>query len=104
MQNSYAQRFTQNQVVEVVNHIKRRTGVDRDRFDSNPDILNLRNGFLNIKTGEFTEHLPNQLSLSQLPIFYDPKAKCPKILRFLGEVLQPKDVFLALQIFGYCIY
>jgi P4 family phage/plasmid primase-like protien len=92
------------QVNEVINHIRRRTGVDRNQFDSNPDILNLKNGFLNIKTGEFTEHSPDQLSLTQLPIVYDPEAKCPNILKFLGEVLQPRDVFTALEIIGYCIY
>jgi putative DNA primase/helicase len=44
------------------------------------------------------------LSLVQLPIKYDPHAKCPNILKFLGQVLQPKDVFTALELFGYCLY
>ena len=92
------------QVNEVINHIRRRTGVDRNQFDSNPDILNLQNGFLNIKTGQFTEHSSSHLSLTQLPVVYNPEAKCPNILKFLGEVLQPQDVFTALQIIGYCIY
>jgi P4 family phage/plasmid primase-like protien len=92
------------QVNEVINHIRRRTGVDRNQFDSNPDILNLQNGFLNIKSGEFSEHSPDKLSLTQLPIIYDPEAKCPNILRFLEEVLLPGDVNTALQIIGYCIY
>jgi putative DNA primase/helicase len=92
------------QVNEVINHIRRRTGVDRSQFDSNPDILNLQNGFLNIKTGQFTEHSSSNLSLTQLPEVYNPEAKCPNILKFLGEVLQPRDVFTALQIIGYCIY
>jgi P4 family phage/plasmid primase-like protien len=92
------------QVNEVINHIIRRTGVDRSQFDSNPDILNLQNGFLNIKTGQFTEHSSSHLSLIQLPVVYNPEAKCPNILKFLGEVLQPRDVFTALQIIGYCIY
>ena len=41
--------------------------------------------------------------LVQLPVFYDPNAKCPNILRFLGQVLRPRDVFTALQLFGYCL-
>jgi hypothetical protein len=77
-------------VQEVVNHIKRRTGVERSKFDSNPDILNLQNGLLNIETGEFTEHSPDYLSLVQIPISFDTKAKCPNILKFLGQVLHPK--------------
>jgi P4 family phage/plasmid primase-like protien len=38
-----------------------------------------------------------------LPIRYDPSAKCPKILRFLGQVLHPQDVFTAMQLFGYIL-
>ena len=93
-----------SKVLEVVNHIKRRTGVERSRFDSNLDILNLQNGLLNIETGEFREHSPDYLSVVQLPIAFDPNAKCPKILKFLGQVLHPQDVFKAMQIIGYCLY
>jgi P4 family phage/plasmid primase-like protien len=92
------------QVNEVINHIRRRTGVDRNQLDSNPDILNLQNGFLNMETGQFTEHSSSHLSLTQLPAPYNPEAKCPNILKFLEEVLQPQDVSTALQIIGYCIY
>jgi hypothetical protein len=45
-------------VQEVVNHIKRRTGIERSMFDSNLNILNLQNGLLNIETGDFREHSP----------------------------------------------
>src|SRR5215469_9171016 len=61
-------------------------------------------GLLNIHTLEFTEHSPNYLSLVQLPIKYDPKAICSNVLKFLGQVLKPKDVFTALELFGYCLY
>lgn len=92
-------------VQEVINHIKRRTGVNRSKFDSDsPDILNLKNGLLDIQTGEFREHSPDYLSLVQLPISYDDTAKCPNILKFLAQVLHPQDVFTALQLFGYCLY
>jgi phage/plasmid-associated DNA primase len=47
---------------------------------------------------------PDNLSLVQLPIVFDPKAKCPNILKFLGQVLHPQDVFTAMQIIGYCLY
>lgn len=89
---------------EVVNHIKYRTGVHRSKFDADHDILNLQNGLLNIHTGEFKEHSPDHNSLVQLPIKYDPDAKCPAILEFLGKVLKPKDIFTALQFIGYCLF
>jgi putative DNA primase/helicase len=55
-------------------------------------------------TGTFSPHTPDHLSLVQLPVFYDPTAKCPNILRFLAQVLRPKDIFTVLQLFGYCLY
>lgn len=92
------------EVMEIINKIKRRTYAERIQFHQDSNLLNLRNGIFNNMTGEFTSHTPDHLTLVQLPVFYNPKAKCPNILRFLGQVLQPKDVFTVLQIFGYCLY
>ena len=58
---------------EVINHIKARTLVDRGEFDTNLDIMNVKNGLINIRTGEFKEHDPNYLSLIQLPVRYNPR-------------------------------
>jgi len=49
------------QVQEVINYIKDSTYVDRSIFDSNPDIINLENGTLNIHTLELSEHSPEQI-------------------------------------------
>jgi P4 family phage/plasmid primase-like protien len=92
-------------VNEAMNHIRRRTYTSRADFDIiKPHILNLQNGLLNIDTIELKEHSPHQLSLVQLPVKYDPAAKCQQILKFLGQVLHPQDVFTAMQIIGYCLY
>ena len=90
--------------MEVVNQISRRTGIDRCEFDSNPNIINLQNGLLSIRTLRLDKHSPNNLSLIQLPIKYKKGAKCPKITKFLNQVLKPKDVSTALQLIGYCLY
>ena len=97
-------RISTYRVNEIINKIRRRTYVSRTDFDRDSNLLNLRNGLLNIMTGQLVGHSPEYLSLVQLPINYDPKAKCPNILRFLGQVLRPKDVFTVLQLFGYCLY
>jgi P4 family phage/plasmid primase-like protien len=93
-----------HQVMEVVNQISRRTGIDRCKFDSNPDVINLQNGLLSIRTLRLVKRSPNNLSLVQLPIKYKKGAKCPKITKFLNQVLKPKDVSTALQLIGYCLY
>ena len=83
--------------------IKRRTLTKRDDFDSKEEIINVENGLLNIHTREARNHSPDFLSTIQLLIKFDPCAKCPTILRFLGQVLHPQDVFTAMQLFGYIL-
>ena len=97
-------RISTCKVNEIINKIRRRTYTNRTDFDKDLNILNLKNGLFNIMTCEFVEHTSKHLSLVQLPISYNPQARCPNILRFLGQVLQPKDVFTVLQLFGYCLY
>jgi P4 family phage/plasmid primase-like protien len=40
-------------------------------------IANVKNGLLNIYTGELKPHTPDFVSLIQYPVVYDPNAKCP---------------------------
>jgi putative DNA primase/helicase len=90
---------------EVLFQIQARNYIERTEFDKDPNILNLKNGLLNIKTGEFTAHTDKYYSLVQLPIKYDPDADCPNIDKFFNEVLPcNQDVQLAYEIFGYCLY
>jgi P4 family phage/plasmid primase-like protien len=91
-------------VNEIIQKIKRRTYMNRNEFDNHTDIINVQNGLLNIWTGELSEHSPDFLSIVQLPIVYDPNAKCPTILRFLGQVFHSQDVFTAMEIVGYLLY
>src|SRR5437763_5281033 len=105
IRSELTRKYYERRLRRFFDFIQRRTGVERSKFDSaEHDILNLQNGLLNSETGEFTEHSPTHLSLVQLPIRYDPNAKCPNISKFLEQVLHPQDVSTALQIFGYCLY
>jgi P4 family phage/plasmid primase-like protien len=90
---------------EVIKFVKESsTYVDRSIFDSNPDVLNLQNGQLNIHTLKFEDHSSEEYCLSQIPIKYDPKARCPKFTTFLIQILKAKDIATALEFIGYCLY
>jgi hypothetical protein len=89
---------------EVINRVKDWTYVDRSKFDSDNNIVNVKNGLLNMDTLVLTKHSPTHLSTMQLPVKYDPNAKCPTILKFLTEVLKPEDIRVILQLIGYCLY
>lgn len=74
-----------HKVQEVTNKIKRRTLTNRDEFDSNEGIVNVKNGLLNFHIWELNDHSPDFLSTIQLPIPYNPSIKCHNILRFLAR-------------------
>lgn len=75
--------------------------------DENPDdnILNFKNGLLDIHNYMLGAHTPQYLSTSQIPIFYNHAARCPKWMRFLQEVTNHDEDQMKLlqQIAGYCL-
>jgi putative DNA primase/helicase len=93
------------EIEEVIKFIKDSTYIERSLFDSNPDLLNLQNGVLNVHTLEFKEHSPGYYLLSVVPYNYDKKAQCPTIVKFLHDALKSRDDYItAIEIFGYCLY
>ena len=72
---------------EVFKTIQALTFKDRDQFDTYTKVLNVKNGLLNIQTGEFREHTPDFLSRIQLPINYDPNVGPVKFIKFMMECL-----------------
>ena len=91
-------------VSEVLGHVQRKTFRSRGEFDSNPNILNLKNGLLNVETGEFDEHSPDYLSSSQLPVEYYKRTGYASIEKFLSEVAYPEDVPAIQEFVGYCLW
>ena len=93
-----------HEVQEVINNIKGATYTDRELFDADTNLRNTINGVLNIHTKEITPHSADYLSITQLPVKYDPQATCPKIEKFLKDVLRSEeDIKFMLQLIGYCL-
>jgi putative DNA primase/helicase len=83
---------TTYQVKEVTETIKRKTLISKEEFDRDPRILNVKNGLLNMDTGELSEHTPEYLSRKQLPILYNPKVGPVRFMQFLMTCLpDPRD-------------
>ena len=76
---------------EVIGHIRRKTYRDRVEFDRDVYTVNVQNGLLNIRTGRLELHDRAYLSRTQLPVDWNPEARCPSFLRFLCEVLPDAD-------------
>lgn len=81
---------------EVVEYIR----VDSPKLWQRPsvDVINVKNGLLNLETRELVAHSPDHLSATQLPFDYDPAATCPKIDKFISEVFPDDAITLAYEI------
>ena len=64
--------------------VRRRRGIDE--FNTTKNLINCKNGMLDIKTWKLLPHNPEYYSTIQMPVNYDPDAKCPRFLRFLKEI------------------
>lgn len=60
--------------------------VDVNDFDSHPDLLAVKNGVVNLRTGQLRPHDPALLMTRRVETDYDPAATCPRWEQFLDEV------------------
>ncbi|MBT22565.1 hypothetical protein CMK17_21895 [Candidatus Poribacteria bacterium] len=80
------------------------SGVAQAEINPNDGVLNLENGLLSMGDGGFEDrHTPDRLSTVRIPVKYDAQAVCPKIDKFLSEVLPPDCLDLIYEMFGYCL-
>src|SRR5690606_36334272 len=56
-------------------------------FDQHPDLLAVRNGVVDLRTGELRPHDPNLLISRKIDVDYVPNAAAPRWEAFLAEVL-----------------
>jgi len=89
---------------EVLHHIRSSSHIERAELDADRNIVNLNNGLLDLTTRRLTAHTPSHTGTVRVPLTYDPDATCPKINRFLREVLSPDDVQVVLEFIGYTLY
>lgn len=100
----YGYNIANRHLSEIKGHITRSTYHTREEIDSDLNIINLKNGLYDIRTGGFNQHSPDHLSINQLPVLYDPTAK-PKLFgKFLREVLYPSEIRTAIELMAYTIY
>lgn len=97
--------ITRSFLGEVIGHIQRQTLTSRSEFDADPDILNVKNGIINVKNLDFQYHEDTPeayiyLSTVQLPIKFNPNAKCPAIMKFLNEILDDENREKVIKMLG----
>lgn len=69
------------------------------------DFLNVRNGLLVWDGSALKPHTPDFVSTVQVPVEWNPRARCERILGFLRDVLPDEEtVQFVLEVIGYCLY
>jgi putative DNA primase/helicase len=67
------------------------------------ELINVRNGMLNWRTGELLSHDPQYLSINQIPVAWDPNAKSEMLDEFLNAVLPPDALKTVEEFIGYLL-
>jgi len=75
--------------VEAAGWIKA-LNIKSEELDPNPWLLNVKNGTIDMKTGEFREHRQEDMITKIANVEYDPEADCPLWKQFMREIMNYK--------------
>lgn len=88
--------YTINAGREVMKKVYLRSLVEFEELDANPFLLCVKNGVINLETGEFLSHSPEYKITLPCPVTYDPQAKADLFIDFLKESCSNDDDRLTL--------
>jgi putative DNA primase/helicase len=76
-----------------------------DQLDTNPWLLNVRNGTLDLRTGTLRAHRRDDLITKVAPVAYDPDAACPVWQAFLARIMRGNEVVISFlqRVIGYAL-
>lgn len=92
---------------KVYEKIEADTFVDIDKFfnSENKEEVPVLNGILNVNTLELTPYTPEKVFFSKIPVKFDLTKECPKIEKFLKEVLKnEEDIKVFYELAGFGLY
>jgi len=90
-----------HRIDETINCIKIATYIDRDKHELPKHIIPVKNGLLNLKTMELSDHNPDYFITQAIPIEYVKDEKCDIFVNFLKQVIIEDEVSVIQEIFGY---
>jgi putative DNA primase/helicase len=85
--------ITQHQLNEIIAKLSQRHYRDLKECDPDPNIINVLNGLLNLKTMKLSLHTPDYVSIRQFPVVFEESApKSEKIRKMLAETLDEEEL------------
>jgi len=96
---------SRNQKLEVIDHVKMLTHAWRKDLRDDPSLLPVKNGVMNWRSGTFEPYDRDRHQFFfQIPVDYDPGARCPRIDAFLGSVVEAHETEPLVEIAAFCLY
>jgi len=75
-----------------------------EELDTDPYLLNVENGTLDLRTGSLKPHDPKDLITKMAPVEFDLKAKSPTFDKFIKQILPDKELVRFVQRYlGYSL-
>jgi putative DNA primase/helicase len=91
-------------VEETLYLVKQKTLAKRETLEPPINLINLKNGILDIETLELHPHSSDYCFTNRLPVKYDPEAVAPKFRQFMSEIVVPEDSLTLQEFTGYFLY
>jgi len=80
-----------HQITEIIGKIKQMSWIKREEFDKDPHKICLKNCIVDVKTKKTEQQSPEKFYRIQIPVTYDPKAKCLKFTNFVNTCIASSD-------------
>ena len=84
-------------IIDMLEQAKPLLSMDHNVLDQHPDLLNVSNGVLDLRTGELFSHNQDYWFTKIADVKYNPEAKCPKWFEFLNLIAPDREVQFYLQ-------
>lgn len=88
---------------QVLENLASLTWAPQTIFNTNQNLIPLKNGVFSFDTFTITEHKPDYFFLSTLPVVYNPQATCPNIENYIKTLVENDDVQLLYEIISFAI-
>lgn len=105
IKNKLGDKFTQNKANEILHSLRVDVALGHPEDLNASELLNLKNGMFNLEALGLIPHSPEFKSTIQLPVNFNPEAKCGKWFKTL-EGIFPDDISKAdilQEFFGLCL-
>jgi len=89
----------------IIEKVKNKTSTEIEEFSKiSKELINVKNGILNIKTKTLIDHCPSYLFLHQFPVKYNSSCHAPKITKFINDTFPSEEIDVVYEMIGSLLY